>query len=245
MAKGPTEPTVTEGRPYLGDVEGGGSGPLVNQPSNKQYVRIVSKDLDNPIELLLGATPPTLADGGGGFEVVARPRQLGMTTYTSQVPFTMSVEVTLDNMRKLNDMNPEQLLDRILRIYTNDEGEEPAPCKVYGATLPLNGWKWVLNNIDWADDTIRDADGRLKRQTLTLTFLEFVKAGKIKFKKKKKKGGDGGGGKPKKHTVKQGETLYDIAKKYYGDRDKWKKIAERNDLRGPRSIEPGDVLIIP
>jgi LysM repeat protein len=55
--------------------------------------------------------------------------------------------------------------------------------------------------------------------------------------------------KPKKtsktYTVKSGDTLWAIAKKYYGDGAKYKTIAEANKLSNPNLIYPNQKLIIP
>lgn len=231
-------PYENPGRPFLGSVT---AAAQPNEPADKRFIRIVSPSLDNPIEVLLGPTPPVPSGGGGGFEKKARARNVSMTSFSGFEGFSMDVEVMLDNTLRTGVMNPQQLLDRILKVYRTSDEEEPDHVVVYGRALPLNGWKWVLNGIGWGA-TNRDRDGRLKRQVLTLTLEEYVKGKNIKFKRRKK---SGGGGKTRRYEVKNGDTLYSIAKKFYDDRDQWKKIAERNDLRGPRSVKPGDVLIIP
>ncbi|MBK9272419.1 MAG: LysM peptidoglycan-binding domain-containing protein [Saprospiraceae bacterium] len=50
-----------------------------------------------------------------------------------------------------------------------------------------------------------------------------------------------------KHTVAKGESLSLIAKKYYKDANKYKKIFEANTdiLKNPDLIHPGQELIIP
>ena len=50
-----------------------------------------------------------------------------------------------------------------------------------------------------------------------------------------------------RHTVKSGESLSKIAKKYYGDPMKYKKIFEANTniLKNPDVIHPNQVLVIP
>jgi LysM repeat protein len=47
------------------------------------------------------------------------------------------------------------------------------------------------------------------------------------------------------HTVKRGDTLWDMAAKYYGDPTLYTIIAEVNGVTNPRTILNGTVLVIP
>lgn len=48
-----------------------------------------------------------------------------------------------------------------------------------------------------------------------------------------------------RHTVVGGETLDELAKRYYGREDLWWRIADMNPGRFPLDWRPGDVLVIP
>ncbi|GEM_PF-941982 len=50
---------------------------------------------------------------------------------------------------------------------------------------------------------------------------------------------------PQKYTVQEGDSLYSIAKKFYGDGNRWPDIARRNYLSSPTDINPGQVFIVP
>jgi nucleoid-associated protein YgaU len=52
---------------------------------------------------------------------------------------------------------------------------------------------------------------------------------------------------PRTYTVKRGDTLWDIADKFYGDPRLYKKIFDANTdrLRDPDHIETGQILVIP
>lgn len=52
---------------------------------------------------------------------------------------------------------------------------------------------------------------------------------------------------PRTYTVAAGDNLSKIAKKFYGNADKWKKIfeANRDTIKNPDLIHPGQVLKIP
>ncbi len=49
------------------------------------------------------------------------------------------------------------------------------------------------------------------------------------------------------HRVQKGDTLYQLARTYYGDESQWKKIynANKDVFGGREELEPGDILIIP
>jgi nucleoid-associated protein YgaU len=49
------------------------------------------------------------------------------------------------------------------------------------------------------------------------------------------------------HTVREGDTLFNLAQHYYGDRTKSDYLfqANRTRLISPESLEPGTVLVIP
>ena len=50
---------------------------------------------------------------------------------------------------------------------------------------------------------------------------------------------------PGKYTIKEGDTLFSIAQKYYGDGYKYTNIASANNLTDPNAIEKGQVITIP
>ena len=52
---------------------------------------------------------------------------------------------------------------------------------------------------------------------------------------------------PRTYQVRYGDSLSRISKRLYGDRDQWRKIfeANRNQLKHPDLIYPGQKLIIP
>jgi LysM repeat protein len=49
----------------------------------------------------------------------------------------------------------------------------------------------------------------------------------------------------KTHTVQSGDTLWGLAKKYYGDGSQYTKIASANSIANPNVISVGQVLTIP
>ena len=49
----------------------------------------------------------------------------------------------------------------------------------------------------------------------------------------------------RRHTLKEGETLWAVAMRYYGDGDMVKAICEANGIRNPYLVQAGQVLILP
>lgn len=50
---------------------------------------------------------------------------------------------------------------------------------------------------------------------------------------------------PKSVTVKKGTTMWDLAKKYYGDGNRWKEIQAANGGVNERKLQIGTTLVIP
>jgi len=49
----------------------------------------------------------------------------------------------------------------------------------------------------------------------------------------------------KTYIIQDGEGLWDVAVKFYGDGYQWTKIADANHLEDPDNVDPGTKLIIP
>ncbi|HEX2927556.1 MAG TPA: LysM peptidoglycan-binding domain-containing protein [Ruminiclostridium sp.] len=49
---------------------------------------------------------------------------------------------------------------------------------------------------------------------------------------------------PRKYTVKSGDTLWAIAKRFYGDGSKYPLLAQKNKIKDPNRIYTGQVLVV-
>ena len=49
----------------------------------------------------------------------------------------------------------------------------------------------------------------------------------------------------KTYTVQRGDSLFNIAKKFYGDGYQYKLLAQYNNMKNPNALEVGQVLKIP
>ena len=95
-------------------------------------------------------------------------------------------------------------------------------------------------------------------QSATKRFTMFLSSGipvrarmDVTFKEynppewQKKKNPRGSADKTKLHRVTEGETLWLIAAAEYGDPQRWRPIAEENGIDNPRTLRPGDELVVP
>ena len=84
-----------------------------------------------------------------------------------------------------------------------------------------------------------DESGQPVRAILKCTFVEHV-VGEARWKYP--------GHSPdttKYHVVSQGDSLWSLAVKAYGDPGKWRAIARANGIASPREIHSGDLLVLP
>lgn len=78
------------------------------------------------------------------------------------------------------------------------------------------------------------------RATLTVTLKEY-KEHEVQLKEISRQSTD----RTKTWPVKQGDSLWSIAAKEYGDPGQWRAIAAENGIENPRVLSPGTELIVP
>ena len=103
--------------------------------------------------------------------------------------------------------------------------------------------------IEDVSETLAEGD---RDVGLTVTLREY----KFKSALAALAGGSGGSGTapvrkrtdervtPQTYTVKKGDTLWDIACRFYGDGTKWGRIAAKNGVTNPRKLQIGKVLTL-
>jgi nucleoid-associated protein YgaU len=83
------------------------------------------------------------------------------------------------------------------------------------------------------------ADGTPVRARINITLKEYKL--ELNTREKALKSSD----KTKAYTVKQGDSLWSIANREFGNPYLWREIADQNNISNPRFIEPGTELVIP
>jgi hypothetical protein len=88
--------------------------------------------------------------------------------------------------------------------------------------------------------TMFNSDGIPVRATLSVTFKEYTTVD-IQIRTPPRSSPD----QAKRWIVKQGDSLWLLAAREYGDAAKWRPIADRNQIENPRFLEPGIEILIP
>lgn len=152
---------------------GGASAPPT--PLEPGHVRIDPLDL----VFLLGEDPVVVSGGFGGWEVVNRPKQVGMTLWGGVEPFTVSLPLMLDGLAEGTSV--ERPVRRLMRAARGDDNSEPEVVHVGGVPLPADDW--VIESLDFGDPIRRNSDLALLRQPITLTLREYVPPEFVQFRR--------------------------------------------------------------
>lgn len=204
------------------------------------------------IRLWLGDPAKESPGGGGGWEVIERPKRKSMTSWKGYGPYSLEISCMLDGFRtNLSVENDLEHLRQLMRSPKAANAGRPTIVKVIGP-IPMTQLQYVVSNIDYGGTIRRSSDGARIRQILSLTLLEFVpadvaiaKKSPAKATQEKKKTSASPTKSTKIHTVKKGDTLWVIAQQYLGSGAKWQQIANLNGIRDPKKLKIGTKLRIP
>jgi hypothetical protein len=201
-------------------------------------VRIRCSNPKTDVSVLRGEGPMQITDGVGGWDVVNRPRQVGMTQWSGVEPFQVKIPVQFEGWKPTAaqwgspdgvDMNPG--IYALLRCARGTDEHPPGICRVYGLVLPAE--RWVIENIEFGDNTIVTlGGGKTLRQDATITLREYVPPSYLRVSKRAL---DSPKGRTKTYVVKRtarkgaskrtGQTPAEIAKVL---RCKWTDLRQLN-----------------
>lgn len=213
---------------------------------------IQSEDGKIKFQAYMGDGAAMVVEGYAGWEVSSRPRDIGIVEWRGRNPMAIEIPFLIDFYTSNIDdpgKHAETEATRLERLAGVGTRSQPPICRVDGGgAIPHDHtqWKigrWVIEQIAW-DRNIeirRQDNGRRMRCGGTITIRQWVAPADIlRHIKPNQKAS-----KPKHHTVKAKESLSSIANKEYKDPNKWKLIADYNDIRDRRDLKVGSVLRIP
>ena len=148
---------------------------------------------------------------------------------------TLEMELFFDTTDKRTDVRDET--NKVVKLLAIDrELHAPPVLVVSWASLQF---RCVLARVSQKFTMFAD-DGRPIRARLTVSFQEFLDAER-EAKEVNRQTADFS----KVHVVSLGETLASVAARFYNNPQVWRPIAIANGIDDPRSIRPGQSLVIP
>lgn len=148
---------------------------------------------------------------------------------------TLSMELLFDTYDEKADVRAFTFqLDDLLEV--DGEGHEPPVCRFVWGTFEFKG---VLERVS-KRFTMFLENGIPVRARVNVTFREYTTPGEQTLEIPRLSAD-----KTKIREVTEGDTLWLIASKEYGDPEMWRPIAEENGVDNPRALRPGTELVIP
>lgn len=203
-----------------------------------------------------------------GWGVTSIPKRMGLTEWAGRNPMVITVAFLIDRLEEGDTVYVQQARDTLDKIVaTHSRDEEPPICIFDSGGLVPHDFthaqhvRWVVSALNWDKEmaVLSESSRRPLRVGGTFTLLQYnhdetidayegpAKRNRDKNKKDKKKGKGRGKGKGRStHTVKEGESLTEIAAEELGDAKRWKEIADLNNIRNPRKdLKVGMELKLP
>jgi nucleoid-associated protein YgaU len=148
---------------------------------------------------------------------------------------TLDMELLFDTYEKRTDVRLET--EKLIHLMEIDPALHAPPVLIVAwASLQF---RCVLTRANQKFLLFLD-DGRPVRARISASFTEFIDPEHEALQVKRETADY-----TKQHIVVQGETIGDIAYKYYTDPTKWRPITVSNGLDNPRELAVGEALIIP
>jgi nucleoid-associated protein YgaU len=214
-------------------------------PVKDEHFVIFEADGIGSVRVLKDETSPKEPTTTGGWEVISRPHRVGLTNWAGSDPQRLAVPVVFEGFQNFDGQ--EIRISKLRRMALPAGGDSPPIVSVSGLGIPhLGPSRWVIESIDWGDNVIwdndRDSGSMVRlRQDCVVNLLQYVDEDRVAFSTLQ----PGSGLWPKHYTWKKGDTLQKVASKFYHNSKKWKIIAKANNIRDPKGIKPGRILIIP
>ncbi|WP_457622081.1 CIS tube protein [Persephonella sp.] len=154
-------------------------------------------------------------------------------TYKKSEEGDLNLELLFDST--VTKKSLKDLLDPLKLITIKDSKlNHPPPVLVVWGDIVFKG---IVSKIS-KKYTYFFSDGTPARARVSLVFKPFKTQEEIDLEFIKESF-------PKTVVVQEGDNLWTIAHKEYGDRSKWKLIAKENNIYDPEDIKPGQTIIIP
>ena len=199
-----------------------------------------------PTLTVLQGGPAQVVGGVGGWEVAPRPKRVGITRWIGRDPLRVLIPILFDS--HINDESVEDDIDLLMKLALPGTDHRPPPVFTISGAVPHDGFKFVIDDIEWGTNVLWAERGRVRyrtRQDASVRVLQYVAPDYVV--RTGSSSGVGGREVPARYVIQPGDTLASIALKFYGDRNYWRKIAALNriDDSVTAKLRPGRGIALP
>lgn len=205
----------------------------------QSYVR--QKDVNYRPIAILSADAPIVQYHSGGMEMLSFELFFDSVSAGSEVGGTMVDRLKFAGNSLLptiaGGIDVRDYTKKIMDLmYIDSDLHRPPELKVEWASLQFKGFL-----ARCSQRFVRfDEQGQPVRAILACTFIEHRENKKL-FVANPLNSPDT----TKYHTVREGDSLWSLAAKEYGDAGQWRAIAEANGIPNPRRLRTGETLVVP
>jgi hypothetical protein len=244
-----------------------------SEPHAKAMFTITSLESDAVFKSYFGDGAALVVDGYGGWTVEGRPKNIGLTVWEGRNPIAVEIPFVIDHysfgmlhsIPAVRDGRDPDEFDRcnatedMCHVLGNlcglgdDQqppllgvdggGAIPHDDTMTGGDQPGQVHQWVIESVVW--DRAIEVRSDMYQLRMRCGGMLTIRQHKSSNDILRRLGPKNRARKPQIYIVKKGDTLQKIASAKYGNPNKWKIIADANNLRDPRSLTVGKQLRIP
>jgi hypothetical protein len=203
----------------------------------KGFIKILDGELKNQEIEILYFPPEYSVEKSNSFSEISIPGlEAPYLQYVKGNAGSITLEVFYDSYE--DGIDVRTLTDQLTNLMNIDPKLHAPPPLRFIWGIPAEPFDCVLERVTKKFTMFR-SDGVPVRARLNITLKEF----KISLSSREKavQSAD----KTKIYITKQGDSLWFIAHREYGNPSLWRPIADKNRTDNPRLLEPGLELIIP
>lgn len=204
----------------------------------KATIKILTgKDSGKEIEVLFNPTQYTIEKSNQFAEIGIPGLGSPLVQFTRGNIKTLTMDLFFDTYTYKSGEDVRNYTNQVSSLLEIDSDiHAPPVCMFFWGKL---NFTCVLERVS-KRFTMFNADGIPVRATLSVTFKEYTTV-EVQVRATPRSSPD----RTKRRIVKQGESLWLLAAREYGDATKWRSIADKNEIENPRFLEPGMEILIP
>lgn len=184
------------------------------------------------VQVLRGVDAPTLLSGGGRYSLIERPRRKSVVQWDGLDPYRMSVPVMFDGWKSSTSVESDiAKLNQMMQGPA--EFQAPPIVKIQGS-VPVKNAQWVIETIDWGQSYVIWKGTNRIRQDAVVNLLQYVPDTVVSTTRQPSAN--------EPYRIKAGDTLRGLATKRGLKLSDIKRV---NNIRDPKAIKVGQVILIP